>query len=139
VGDTRFLDEAFITTNGERHYLWRAVDQDGDVLDILVQGHRNKRAARLVFPKLLKGMSYSPRVIVSDKQRSYGVAKKEIMPDAVHRQCNRENNRTEISRQPTRQRERQIRRFKSACHAQRFLSARPNQQSIPSQPSPFES
>ena len=75
------------------------------------------------FRKLLKGMRYSPRVIVTDKLRSYGAAKKEIMPDVVHRQGKWKNNQAEVSHQPTRQRERQMRRFKSACHAQRFLSA----------------
>jgi len=123
LGDTWFLDEVFIAINGERHYLWRAVDQDGDVLDILVQKHRDKRAAKCFFRKLLKGMRYAPRVIVTDKLRSYGAAKKEIMPDVVHRQGKWENNRAGVSHEPTRQRERQMRRFKSACHAQRFLSA----------------
>jgi len=93
------------------------------MLDILVQKHRNKRAAKHFFRKLLIGMRYSPRVIVTDKLRSYGAAKKEIMPDVTHRQGKWENNRAEISHQPTRQWERQMRRFKSACHAQRFLSA----------------
>ena len=76
LGDTWFLDEVFISINGLRHYLWRAVDQDGDVLDILVQKHRDKRAAKRFFRKLLKGMRYSPRVIVTDKLRSYGPAKR---------------------------------------------------------------
>jgi len=123
LGDTWFLDEVFININGVRHYLWRAVDQDGDVLDILVQKHRDKHAAKRFFRKLLKGMHYSPRVIVTDKLRSYGAAKREIMPGVVHRQGKWENNRAEISHQPTRQQERQMRRFKSPCHAQRFLSA----------------
>ena len=123
LGDTWFLDEVFITINGVRHYLWRAVDQDGDVLDILVQKRRDKRAAKRFFRKLLKGMRYSPRVIVTDKLRSYGAAKREIMPDVMHRQGKWENNRAEVSHQPTRQQERQMRRFKSPCHAQRFLSA----------------
>ncbi len=83
-GDTWFLDEVFITIGGRRHYLWRAVDQDGDVLDILVQRHRDKRAAKRFFHKLLKGLRYSPRIIVTDKLRSYGAAKKEISPSVVH-------------------------------------------------------
>ncbi len=122
-GDTFYIEEVFVKIGGKLQYLWRAVDQDGDMLDILVQKHRDKRTAKRFFSKLLKGMSYSPRVIVTDKLRSYGAAKKEIVPDVVHRQRKWENNRTEISHQPTRQRERQMRRFKSACHAQRFLSA----------------
>ena len=87
LGDTWFMDEVFVTINGERHYLWRAVDQDGDVLDILVQRHRDRKAAKRFFRKLLKGMRYSPRAIVTDKLRSYGAAKKEIMPDVIQRQC----------------------------------------------------
>lgn len=123
LGDTWFMDEVFVTINGGRHYLWRAVDQDGDVLDILVQKHRDRKAAKRFFRKLLKGMRYSPRVIVTDKLRSYGAAKKEIMPDVTHQQGKWQNNRAENSHQPTRQRERQMRRFKSPGHAQRFLSA----------------
>ena len=123
LGDTWFMDEVFLTINGERHYLWRAVDQDGDVLDILVQRHRDRKAAKRFFRKLLKGMRYSPRAIVTDKLRSYGAAKKEIMPGVMHWQDKWENNRAENSHQPTRQRERQLRRFKSQGHAQRFLSA----------------
>ena len=112
-GDTWFLDELFVTINGVRYYLWRAVDQDGDVLDILVQKHRDKRAAKRFFRKLLKGLRYAPRRIVTDKLGSYGAARKEILPDVVHDQGKRMNNRAEISHQPTRQRQRQMRRFKS--------------------------
>ena len=74
----------FITINGKRHYLWRAVDQDGDVLDILVQKQRDKRAAKRFFRKLLKGLRYAPRRIVIDKLRSYGAARKEVLPDVIH-------------------------------------------------------
>ena len=112
-----------VPRRGVYYHQWRTVDQDGDVLDILVQKHRDKRAAKRFFRKLLKGMRYSPRVIVTDKLRSYGAAKREIMPDVMHRQGKWENNRAEVSHQPTRQQERQMRRFKSPCHAQRFLSA----------------
>ena len=122
-GDTWFLDEVFITIGGRRHYLWRAVDQDGDVLDILVQKHRNKRAAKRFFRKLLKSLCYAPRRIVTDKLRSYGAARKEVLPDVIHDNDKWQNNRAEVSHQPTRQRERQMRRFKSAGQAQRFLSA----------------
>ncbi len=122
-GDTWFLDEVFITIHGQRHYLWRAVDQDGDLLDILVQKRRDKRAAKRFFRKLLKGLRYAPRRIVTDKLRSYGAARKEVLPDVIHDDGKWQNNRAENSHQPTRQRERQMRRFKSPGQAQRFLSA----------------
>ena len=122
-GDTWYLDEVYITMSGVQHYLWRAVDQDGDVLDILVQKRRDKRAAKRFFRKLLKGLRYCPRKMVTDKLGSYGAAHREIMLGVEHVQGKRENNRAEVSHQPTRQRERQMRRFKSHRHAQRFLSA----------------
>jgi putative transposase len=122
-GDKWHLDEVFLTINGERHYLWRAVDQDGNVLDILVQRRRNKQAAKKFFRKLLKGCQYVPRVIITDKLKSYGAAKREILPGVEHRQHRYLNNRAENSHQPTRQRERRMQGFKSAGHAQRFLSA----------------
>ncbi len=122
-GDTWHLDEVFLKINGKQHYLWRAVDQHGNVLDILVQSRRNKRAAKKFFRKLLKGLRYVPRVIITDKLASYAAAKKEIMPSVEHRQHKGLNNRAENSHQPTRQRERTMRRFKSPGHAQRFLSA----------------
>ena len=77
-GDTWFLDEVFVTIGGQRHYLWRAVDRDGDVLDILMQKHRYKRAVKRFFRKLLKGLRYGPHRIVTDKLRSYGAARKEV-------------------------------------------------------------
>ena len=122
-GDTWFLDEVFVTINGQRRYLWRAVDQGGDVLDILVQKRCNKRAAKRFCIKLLKGLRYVPRVIVTDKLGSYGAARKEGLPSVTHVQGRWCNNRAEGSHQPTRQRERQMRRFKSMRHAQRFLSS----------------
>jgi len=122
-GDKWHLDAVFLTIHGERHYLWRAVDQDGHVLDILVQSRRNKKAAKKFFRKLLKGLTYVPRVIIMDKLKSYGVAKREILPGVEHRQHRYLNNRAENSHQPTRQRERRMQRFKSPGHAQRFLSA----------------
>jgi putative transposase len=122
-GDKWHLDEVFITMNKERHYLWRAVDQDGTVLDILVQRRRDKKAAKKFFRKLLKGSTYVPRVIITDKLTSYGAAKREILPGVEHRQHRYLNNRAENSHQPTRQRERRMQRFKSPGHAQRFLSA----------------
>jgi putative transposase len=117
------LDEMVLTIKGERHYLWRAVDQDGTVLDILVQRRRNKRAAKKFFRKLLKGLTYVPRVIITDKLKSYGAAKRELLPGVEHRQHRYLNNRAENSHQPTRQREQRMQRFKSPGHAQRFLSA----------------
>ncbi len=122
-GDKWHLDEMFIKINGKDHYLWRAVDQDGNVLDILVQSRRNKKAAKRFFRKLLKGLRYVPRVIITDKLKSYGAAKAEVMPGVEHRQHKGLNNRAENSHQPTRVRENVMRRFKSAGHAQRFLSA----------------
>ena len=117
------MDEVFITINGKLHYLWRAVDQDDNVLDILVQSRRNKQAAKKFFRKLLKGLTYAPRVVITDKLRSYGAAKREILPGVEYRQSRYLNNRCENSHRPTRQRERRMQRFKSAGHAQRFLSA----------------
>jgi putative transposase len=122
-GDKWHLDEVFLTINKERHYLWRAVDQDGSTLDILVQRRRDKHAAKKFFRKLLKGLAYVPRVLITDKLKSYGAAKREILPSVEHRQQRYLNNRAENSHQPTRQRERRMQRFKSAGHAQRFLSA----------------
>ena len=122
-GDKWHLDEMFIRVNGKDHYLWRAVDQDGNVLDILVQSQRNKKAAKKFFRKLLKGLQYVPRVIITDKLKSYSAAKAEVMPGVEHRQHKGLNNRAENSHQPTRVREKVMRRFKSAGHAQRFLSA----------------
>ncbi|MDP9311580.1 MAG: IS6 family transposase [Chloroflexota bacterium] len=122
-GDKWHLDEVFLTINGKTAYLWRAVDQHGTVLDILVQSRRNKHAAKKFFRKLLKGCQYVPRVIITDKLASYGAAKREVLPGVEHRQHKRLNNRAENSHQPTRQRERTMRHFKSAGHAQRFLSA----------------
>jgi putative transposase len=122
-GDKWHLDEMFLTIQGAHHYLWRAVDQDGHVLDILVQRRRDKTAAKQFFRKLLKGLRYVPRVIVTDKLASYGAAMREILPSVEHRQHRYLNNRAENSHQPTRQRERRMQRFKSPGHAQRFLSA----------------
>jgi putative transposase len=122
-GDKWHLDEVFLNIHGERHYLWRAVDQDGHVLDILVQRRRDQKAAKKFFRKLLKGLTYVPRVIITDKLKSYGAAKREILPSVEHRQHRYLNNRAENSHQPTRQRERRMQGFKSAGHAQRFLSA----------------
>jgi len=121
-GERWHLDEVFLKINGRIHYLWRAVDQDGDVLDILVQSNREKKAAKKFFRKLLKDLKYVPGVIVTDKLRSYSAAKAEVLPSVAHQQQKYGNNRAENSHQPTRLRERLMRRFKSPGHAQRFLS-----------------
>ena len=122
-GDKWHLDEMVITIAGKKHYLWRAVDQDGFVLEALVQSRRDKKAAKRLLRKLLKKQGRAPRVMVTDKLGSYGAAKKEIMPGVEHRQHKGLNNRAENSHQPTRRRERQMKRFKSTRQAQRFLSA----------------
>src|SRR3954463_6316872 len=122
-GDKWHLDEVFISINGVQHYLWRAVDQDGNVLDILVQPRRDKAAAVKFLRKLLKGLAYVPRVVITDKLASYGAALREVLPSVEHRRHKGLNNRAENSHQPTRERERRMRRFKDPGHAQRFLAA----------------
>jgi len=121
-GDTWHLDEVFCKIKGELVCLWRAVDQDSETLDVLVQTRRNAKAARRFFHKLLKRLRYAPRAIVADKLSSYAAAPEELMPGVEHRRGGRLNNRAENSHQPTRERERRMRRFKSRRHAQRFLS-----------------
>ena len=107
---------------GRRQYLWRAVDQDGDVIDILVQSRRDRRAAARFFRTLLKGQGCEPRRLITDKLRSHSAAHRTVMPSVVHSTRQYENNRAEVSHQPIRQRERQMRRFTSVAQAQRFLS-----------------
>ncbi len=121
-GDTFFIDEVFVKINGIQHYLWRAVDQDGEVVDVLLQSRRDGKAAKRFFKRLLKTHRMEPRKIVTDKLRSYGVAHRELMPDTIHDTSQYANNRAELSHQPTRTRERVMRRFKSTQQAQRFLS-----------------
>ncbi len=122
-GDKWHLDEVFVSINGVQQYLWRAVNQDGNVLDILVQRRRDTRAAVKFLRKLLKGLAFVPRVLITDKLASYSAAKRDVLPSVEHRQHKRLNNRAENSHQPTRERERRMRRFKSPGHAQRFLAA----------------
>ena len=122
MGDTWHLDEVFVTIQGRQQYLWRAVDEDGDVLDILVQSHRNRRAAVRFFRKLLKTQGRIPRRLITDQLRSYAAACRTVMPSVVHVTDQYANNRAEVSHQPTRQRERQMRRFAPAAHVQRFAS-----------------
>jgi putative transposase len=121
-GDRWHLDEIFLRIAGKRQYLWRAVDQEGEVLDILVQPRRDKQTAKKFFRKLLKGLQYVPRAIVTDKLASYTAAKAEVLPTVEHRRGRWLNNRAENSHEPTRERERRMRGFKSPGHAQRFLS-----------------
>jgi putative transposase len=105
------------------HYLWRAVDQHGVVLDILVQEKRDGAAAKRFFRRLLKGLQYKPKRLITDGLRSYGVARRALLPDVKHRTSRYLNNRAENSHRPTRRRERQMQRFKSSGQAQDFLSA----------------
>lgn len=106
------------------HYLWREVDQDGDEIDILVQKRKDNKAARRLFRKLLKGQQASPIGIITDKLRRYSTAMKELILDVEHSTKQYENNRCELSRQPSRQQERPMSKFKSQGQAQRFLSCR---------------
>ncbi|MGP3691359.1 IS6 family transposase [Streptomyces sp. IBSNAI002] len=122
-GDKWHLDEVFIKVRGVRKYLWRAVDQDGNVLDILVQNRRDKPAARRFFRRVITTTGQVPRVIITDKLRSYQAAHREVMPSVEHRAHKGLNNRAENSHQPTRQRERAMKGFRSTGGAQRFLSA----------------
>ena len=115
------MDEMCLVMKGKKHWLWRAVDQEGYELDILLQSRKNKEAAKRFFKKLLKGLLYVPRVIITDKLPSYGAAKREVLPGVEHRQHKGLNNRAENSHQPTRQQEKQMRHFKSPKQAQRFL------------------
>jgi putative transposase len=120
-GDTFFLDEVFVKIQGKQQYLWRAVDQDGEVVDVFLQTRRDGKAAKRFFKRLIKRHQDEPRKIVTDKLRSYGVAHRELTPEAIHDSSRYANNRAELSHQPTRVRERGMRRFKSKRQAQRFL------------------
>lgn len=121
--DRRHLDEVVITIKGKKQWLWRAVDADGYVLDAIVQSRRNKSAAVRLLRKLLKGQGHAPRVIVTDQLGSYSAAKRQIMPGVEHRAHKGLNNRAENSHLAIRRRERNIKRFKSARHCQRFVPA----------------
>ena len=122
LGDTWHIDEVFVTIQGQRQYLWRAVDQDGDVIDILVQRRRNQPAAERFFRRLLKGQGGEPRWLVTDKLRSYDAAHRTVMPTVKHINQVYANNRAEVSHEPTRQQEYHMRRFSSSTQAQRFLT-----------------
>jgi putative transposase len=107
---------------GERMYLWHAVDHEGEILDMLVQRRRDTRAALRLMRKLLRKQGFAPKLLVTDKLRSYALAFRRLRLSCPHEQGLRENNRAENSHQPVRQRERKMQRFKSARSAQRFLS-----------------
>jgi len=116
------IDEVFVTIGGKQMYLWRAVDGEGEVLDILVQKRRNKRAALKLMRKLLRNQGVRPIRIVTDKLKSYGAAFRDLRLGHLHDTGHRLNNRAESSHVPIRRRERKMQRFKSHRSAQRFLS-----------------
>ncbi len=122
MGNSWHLDELFVKIRGRHQYLWRAVDKDGDVLDDLVQSRRNKRAATRVFRTLLKRQGREPRRLITDNLRSNSAAHRTVMPSVIHSTRQYGHNRAEVAHQPTRQRERQMRRFTSAAHLQRLAS-----------------
>ncbi len=122
-GDTFYIDEVFVKMNGKQHYLWRAVDQDGEVVDVYLQARRDGAAAKRFFKRLLRNHGGEPRKIVTDKLRSYGVAHSELIPETIHSTKQYENNRAEQSHKATRVRERGMRRFKSTRQGQRFVTA----------------
>ena len=121
-GDTFYIDEVFVKINGKQHYLWRAVDQDGEVVDVYLQAKRDGAAAKRFFKRLLRSHGGEPRKIVTDKLRSYGVAHRELIPKVIHGTAQYDNNRVEQSHENTSVRERGMRRFKSVRQAQRFLN-----------------
>ena len=120
--DKWHLDEVFVTINGQRHYLWRAVDSEGMPLDMMIQTRRNAKAAKRFFEAVLGKNTTRPRVLVTDGLRSYNIISRELLPSVVHRRSKYLNNRAENSHQPTRRRERRMQRFKSPQQAQLFLS-----------------
>ncbi len=128
-GDVWHLDEVVIPINGKKYWLWRAVDSQGDVLDILVQSRRNRRAADRFFRKLFKAFG-EPRVIVTDKLRSYGAALKKLAPGIEHRSHKGLNNQSERSHRTTRRREKCMGRFKSPSQVQQFLSVHNQVQNV---------
>ena len=117
-----YIDEVFVKIQGVQHYLWRAVDQDGEIVDVFLQRRRDGKAAKRFFKRQLKTYRHEPRKIFTDKLRSYGVAHRELIPETIHDTSQYSNNRAELSHQPTRVRERGMRCFKSAKQCQRFLS-----------------
>jgi len=122
-GDTFFIDEVFVKLNGKQYYLWRAVDQDGEVVDVFLQARRDGAAAKRFFKRLLRIHGGEPRKIVTDKLLSYGVAHREFLPETIHNTARYANNRAEQSHEATRIREQGMRKFKSIGQARRFLGA----------------
>ena len=122
-GDTFYIDEIFVKINGGQHYLWRAVDQEGEVVDVYLQAKRDGSAAKRFLRRLLMNHDGEPRKIVTDKLRSYPVAHREVIPEAFHVTDQYANNRAEQSHESTRVRERGMRLFKSMIQAQRFVVA----------------
>ena len=120
-GDTFYIDEVFVKINGKQHYLWRAVDQDGEVVDVFLQAKRDGATAKRFFKRLLRNHGGEPRRIVTDKLRNYCVAHREVIPESIHDTDRYANDRAEQSHESTRVRERGMRRFKSVGQAQRFL------------------
>src|SRR5471032_405676 len=121
-GDKWHLDEVVVTINGTKHWLWRAVDQHGAVLGVLVQSRRDRHAALRLMRKLLRKHGRARRVLITDKLKSYAAANRDLGLSGKHRQHKGMNNRAENSHQPTRVREKMMRRFKSARHLQRLAS-----------------
>ena len=122
-GDTFYIDEVFVKINGKQHYLWRAVDQDGEVVDVYLQSKRDGATAKRFFKRLIRNHGVEPRKIVTDKLMSYPVTHREVIPEAMHITDQYANNRVEQSHEATRARERGMRKFKSFRQAQRFLRA----------------
>ena len=120
-GDTFYVDEVFVRISGKQRYLWRAVDQEGDIVDVLLQDRRDARAAKRFFRRLIRRHGAEPRKIVTDKPGSYRVAHRDLVPDSYHLTDRYANNWTKPSHQATRNRERGMRRFKGVLQAQRFL------------------
>ena len=122
-GDTFYIDEVFVKINGKQYYLWRAVDQNGEVVDVYLQAKRDGVAAKRFFRRLLRSHGTEPRKIVTDKLRSYGLAHGELISKTIHSTKQYENNRADQSHEATRVRERGMRKFKSIKQTQRFVSA----------------
>jgi putative transposase len=122
-GDTFYVDEVFVKINGKQHYLWRAVDQDGEIVDVFLQSKRDGVAAKRFFKRLLRNHGAEPKKIVTDKLRSYGAAHRVLMPEVIHSTQQDENNRAEQSHEATGVRQRGMRRFKPVKQGQKFLSS----------------
>jgi putative transposase len=112
-----------VKINSKQHYLWRAVDQDGEVVDVYLETKRDGAAAKRFFRRLLRNHGGEPRKIVTDKLRRYGVAHRELIPETIHSTEQYENNKAEQSHEPTRMRKRGMRKFKSVRQAQLFLGS----------------